>query len=873
MARSIVVRLDGYDRDAQRMIHGAQSLADERKHPEVDPLHLLHRLVERHEFTQAWIRRAGVDPLDLLLEAEARLRRFPKMNGALSYLSPRMHDLLGRAEGEAAREKAPLVSCVHLMLALAQESDGPTGEVWRSVGLSSTILREALRQEGGPKIQEGEAASKFEEKFGKDLVELARRGELEPVIGRDMELRRMLQVLARRSGNNPLLSGERGIGKTAIVRALAHRIAEGNVPASMAGKRLIFVELGVLFAGAKLRSEAEEKMRGLLSFAREAGDVIFVLPDLELLCGDRGQAGVAALLGSALGRGEVRVIGLATPDVTKRLADEAPALFRHFVVIGVEAPTVDEAVSIVRGLVHLYEAKHAVRIADSAIRAAVRLARRYVPSANLPEVALNLIDEAGARVRVELDGKPFELDALEHRLARLEAEIRSLSDDSDEESLRTKEVLVHKAEEVRLQVEALRRSWHLGAERSHEVKRLEQELEEARRQHDEALRAGDHARAGELFFGRIPVLERHLAELRAGLQHVPSRSERVTEADVADVISMWTGVPVSRLLQSEQERLLRMEEHLAERVVGQRHALEALARAIRRGRVGLRDPRRPIGSFLFLGPTGVGKTELAKALAEFLFDDEAALTRLDMSEFMEKHMVARLLGAPPGYVDSEAGGFLTEAVRRRPYSVLLFDEMEKAHPDVFNILLQVLDDGRLTDSRGQVAHFADTVIIMTSNVGSRAILERVLGEGQDKAFGPKELRSLVEPELHAHFRPEFLNRIDEILVFEPLGKKELRSILEIQLRNIRNMLAERGIGLELSDKAKERLVELGHDPAFGARPLRRALVKHIQDPLAEAILRKGSKAGELIFVDLDESGNFCFQSINRVNEAMVKPLS
>jgi ATP-dependent Clp protease ATP-binding subunit ClpB len=553
---------------------------------------------------------------------------------------------------------------------------------------------------------------------------------------------------------------------------------------------------------------------------------------------------------------------MARPNTVKRLADEEPSLSRRFVTIPVEPPTPDQAIAILRGIVHRYEAKHAVRIADAAIQAAVRLSRRYVPSANLPKVAIDLIDEAGARARVELDGKPEAVDRAERRLETLEAEIRSLSDDTDDESVRTREALEKEAAALRPEVEAQRIAWSGGAARLAEVKKLEAELLGLQKAYDEATAAGDHARAGELRFGAIPLLEKKLGERRAQLGSLELRGDRVTDADVADVIAAWTGVPVSRMLQAEQDRLLQMETHLTERVVGQESAVTAVSRAVRRGRVGLRDARRPIGSFLFLGPTGVGKTELAKALAEFLFDDDASLTRLDMSEFMEKHMVARLLGSPPGYVDSEEGGFLTEAVRRRPYSVVLFDEMEKAHPDVFNILLQVLDDGRLTDSRGQLAHFSDTVVIMTSNVGSGVILDHgFVDDDADEALrrsSRDELRGKLEGELRRHFRPEFLNRIDDVVIFEPLGKKQLRGIVDIQLRGLSRMLADRRITLEVTEAAKERLVELGHEPAFGARPLRRVILKNLQDPLAETILRGGHGPGDTVRVDVRDA-QFIFE--------------
>jgi len=874
MSRSLTIRLDAYDRDAQRTIHAAQALADERKHPEVEPVHILHRLLDRNDVAQALVRRLGIDPIDVVLEAEAVLRKLPKVDGVIAYFSPRLHELLARAEAEAARERGSLVTSTHLLVALTLETQGPVASILRGVGLTSNTLRDASRApadapmtKAAPVTPTTEARGKVDPiaEHGIDLVAKARAQLLDPVIGRDGEIRRMLQVLARRLENNPLLVGEPGIGRTSIVHGLAMRIASGDVPAVVAGKRLIWLELASVLAGARLKSEGEERVRSLLTAARDAGDVILVLPDLSSLAGDRAQPGLAALLGSALGRGELRAIGLATPGVVKQLADGEPTLSRRFVAIPIEAPSPDEAIAIVRGIVHRYEAKHAVRIADTAIQAAVRLSRRYVPSANLPKVAVDLIDESSARVRVELDGKPADVDARERKLETLDAQIRSLLDDTDEHSMRARAGLEEAANVLRPEVESQRASWSSASTRLAEVKGLEAQLLGLQNSYDEATQAGDHARAGELRFGAIPLLEKKLGELRTSLGDIKMRSDRVSDADVADVIAEWTGVPVSRMLASEQTRLLEMEQTLQARVVGQELAVSAVSKAVRRGRVGLRDARRPIGSFLFLGPTGVGKTELAKALAEFLFDDDASLTRLDMSEFMEKHMVARLLGSPPGYVDSEEGGFLTEAVRRRPYSVVLFDEMEKAHPDVFNILLQVLDDGRLTDSRGQVAHFADTVVIMTSNIGSHVILDHPFDENatpEQEKISSEVLRGKLERELRKSFRPEFLNRIDDVVIFDPLGKKELRGIVDIQLRGLSKMLSERSISLNVTDEAKTRLVDLGHEPAFGARPLRRVILRNLQDPLAETILRGGYANGDAIEVDVKD-GVFTFEKAAR----------
>jgi ATP-dependent Clp protease ATP-binding subunit ClpC len=729
--KQVTLRLDAYDADARRYVAGAQQLADDRRHPEVDPIHLWYELVDRSQATQAALRSSGVEPTDVLLEAELALRRLKASDSKTdAYLSSRFLELLSRAELEATRHGNAPVSVQDLLLACAQAPEGLVPRVLRSVGLSSAILREALA-DAEPVTKRGKTTRSAVlngvlEQYGRDLTRMAAAGEFDPFVGREDELRRMLQVLARREENNPLLVGDVGTGRTALVEALASRIAASDVPDMLADRRIIAIDSGALVAGTRLRGELEERMRSILDAVRDSGGrVILFLPNLATFLQTKGGAG--DMLANALSRGEVRALGRCTPDELREINDEASSLSRRFVPIQIEPPSPEEAVAILSGVKPRFEEAHGVRISDAAVEAAVRFARRYLAGRELPKSAIDLIDESAARVQLGLGG-------------------------------------------------------------------------------DES-------------------------------------GEVVGPEDVAEVVSLSTGVPAAKMMEEEAEKLLDMEARLRGRVVGQDHAVNALSKAVRRGRVGLRDPKRPIGSFLFLGPTGVGKTELAKALAEFLFDDEAAITRLDMSEFMEKHMVSRLLGAPPGYVDSEAGGFLTEAVRRRPYSVILFDEIEKAHPDVFNILLQVLEDGRLTDSRGRVAHFRDAVIIMTSNVGSELILDH---DGSND-----ELRQEIEERLHDYFRPEFLNRVDEVLIFDRLGRDELAAILEIQLRQLRGLLAPQGIALTLSESAKARLIELGYEPAFGARPLKRVLVRELQDPLAEALLRGKFTAGDTVNVDSD----------------------
>jgi ATP-dependent Clp protease ATP-binding subunit ClpB len=874
---SLTLRLEGYAPNARHMVQGAQQLADERKQSEVEPLHLLYRLLERDSVSQEGFRRAGVDPVDALVEAEAQLRRIRRSNGAVAYLSPRLLDLLGRAEAEAARQRGQHVDVTHLLLALAQEMTGPVRDVFRACGLSAPVLRATLSGEdirtqaatqtvgstpapASPRSNESDPL----EQFGRDLTRMAAQDRFDPTVGRDAEMRRILQVLARRRESNPLLVGEPGIGKHAIVHGLAARMAKGDVPKMLQGKRLLALDMSTLVAGAKLRGQLEERMRTLLDAIRDsAGQVILFLDELGSISGEGPKAGAGDLLAAALGRGELQVIGVATPDELRKAFDAEATLARRFVAIPVEPPTIDEAVAILRGVVGRFEIAHGVRVSDPAINAAVNFARRYVPGVLLPKSAIDLIDEGAARVRVEMDSVPAELDRLERRLEALSVQRKSLEDDTDADSLYTSERLAREATELGPKIEAMRAEWNKEHGEVAELRRIKEELNAAKREHEQARASDDSARAGELRFGAIPLLEKQLEEAEKKLADggVLLR-DTVMPEDIADVVAAWTGIPVSRMLEEETEKLLKMEDRLRERVIGQERAVIAVSKAVRRGRVGLRDPRKPIGSFLFLGPTGVGKTELAKALAEFLFDDEHSLTRLDMSEFMEKHMVSRLLGSPPGYVDSDEGGFLTEAVRRRPYSVVLFDEMEKAHQDVFNILLQVLDDGRLTDSRGRIAHFADTVIIMTSNVGGHAIL--------DHQGSPEELEEKVERELKKAFRPEFLNRIDDTVVFHQLTREHLRGIVEIQLRALGKLLAHRRIGIEVTDAAKDHLVELGYEPSFGARPLKRVILKNLQDPLAEVMLAGGYATGDTIRIDYNGS-KFEFEKKPEVKAAPAEP--
>jgi len=851
---AIIMQFGHYTSEAKRAIKEAERLAKSREHSEVEPEHLLFKLVEDHAPIQEAISRANLEANDVLVEVEVELRRLrSRSNRGAIYLSPRMNDLIGRAEGEAARERGTKVGVQHLMLACSQEP-GPLRMALRRAGLNAAVLRAALagfRAEKddsttptAPSKTESSSSSSGDplEKFGIDWTRKAAQGHFDPVVGRDAELRRVIQVLARRRENNPLLVGEAGIGKKSIVQALAMRIAKGDVPKMLQGKRIVSLDLAGLVAGAKLRGQLEERMRSVVDAIRDSGgETLLCVPSLRELLSSQ-TAGAANMLAGALQRQELRIIAAAEPGEARKAQEENAALFNRFVGIPVEAPTLDEAIAVMRGVVERFETAHGVRIADPALVSAAQFARRYVPEVQLPKSAIDIIDEAAARVRVEMESVPAELDSQTRRLEALEIQLRSLSDETDQNSKETHQKIADQVESLKPRVASMRAEWDAKLASTSELRSAKQELAAAQRELDAARGAGDHARAGELMLGTIPDLKAAVEKAEGALSESDHEliRDQVHSEDVADVVASWTGVPVSNMMEEETEKLLKMEDRLRDRVVGQDPALLAISKAVRRGRVGLRDPKRPIGSFLFLGPTGVGKTELAKALAEFLFDDEASLTRLDMSEFMEKHMVARLLGSPPGYVDSDQGGFLTEAVRQRPYSVVLFDEMEKAHPDVFNVLLQVLDDGRLTDSRGRLAHFSDTVVIMTSNVGSHLILDH---EGT-----PEELRAMVEEEMHRHYRPEFLNRIDDVVIFNQLGKEDLSGIADILLRKLGKLLGYRRIGLEVTDPAKAQLVELGYEPAFGARPLKRVILKELQDPLAEAMLRGGYQAGDTIVV-------------------------
>jgi ATP-dependent Clp protease ATP-binding subunit ClpB len=864
MAAEQTIHLDRYAPDAKALVAGAQSLADERKHAQVEPVHLLARAIERDRGVQEVFRRAGADPADVSVEAESALGRMNKTAAGLAYLSNAMLQLLARAEKEAG---TGTVEVEHLLNALSQEIRGAAAVVLQAFGLGPGSFRPhmaALRSvprevaqggvpaTGGGGLPGGAGGGELISRFTHDLVERARRGGFDPVIGRDLEVRRLLQILERRQKNHPLIVGEPGVGKTAIVGALAMRVAAGDVPESLAKLSIVELETGLLVAGAKLRGEIEERLRQVLAALKgSARDTLLCISGIDSLLG-QGAAGtgVGDLLKPLLARGEVRLLASTTIDGMKKMQERDPGLLRRFSVLTIEPPTVDQAIEILRGIASKYEAHHAVQIGEAAIVGAVRLAKRYLQDRALPDAAIDLLDETAARKRVEIDGVPANVDQAIRRLASLKAQTASLADDTDAMSVKTRERLERESRELEPAVSEMRAK--LDARRGAMAALASLRVEEARlvAQMEEARQAHDFARLGEVEHVQLPDVRRRLeaAQAAVGREASGGATNIVSDQDVAIVLGDWTGIPVSKMLEAESDKLLKMETRLAERVVGQNEAVRAVSRAVRRGRVGLRDPGKPIGSFLFLGPSGVGKTELAKALAEFLFDDEQSMTRLDMSEFMEKHMAQRLVGSPPGYVDSEEGGYLTEAVRRRPYSVLLFDEVEKAHIDVFNLLLQLLDDGRLTDGRGRTANFSNTVVIMTSNIGSKRLLETD-AKLWETAEGVDALRDVMQEELRAFLRPEFLNRIDDVILFRPLSKVDLRGIVDIQLRHLERLMADRELKMQLTDAAKDKLVELGYEPAFGARPLKRAILKKLQDPLAEEILRGGYAPGGVVRVD------------------------
>ena len=849
------MRIDKYTQKMQEALQAAQDLASQANDSEITNEHFLSALLDQGEgITRPLLEKIGANVDQLRERLRSDLERRPKIHGAASdlRLSNELRSVLDNAEKEMSKLKDEFTSAEHYLLALAG-ANAPAAKLLKESGVTRDKLMQGLQQvRGSQRVTDQNPEGKYQtlEKYGRDLTQLARRGKIDPVIGRDNEIRRIMQVLSRRTKNNPVLIGDPGVGKTAIVEGLARRIVSGDVPDSLKNKRIIAMDIGAMVAGAKFRGEFEDRLKAFLKEVTDSqGEIVLFIDELHTIVGAgaaEGSVDASNMLKPMLARGELRTIGATTIDEYRKYIEKDAALERRFQPVLVNEPTVEDTIAILRGLKERYEVHHGVRITDSAIVAAAVLPQRYITDRFLPDKAIDLIDEAASRLKIELDSMPTEIDVIERQVMQHEMERQALKKEKDPASKERLKKLERELAELKEKSNALKAEWQKEKAVIDEQRKWKEELDQLRTELERAQRRGDLGRASEIQYGRIPDLEKKLAAATAktakpGKDRPRLLREEVTEEDIAEVVSKWTGIPVSRLQEGEREKLVKLEEHLHLRVVGQDEAIKAVSNAVRRARAGLQDPNRPLGSFIFLGPTGVGKTELSRALAEFLFDDENAMIRIDMSEYMEKHTVARLIGAPPGYVGYEEGGQLSEAVRRKPYSVVLFDEIEKAHPDVFNVLLQVLDDGRITDGQGRTVDFKNTVIIMTSNIGSQYITEEESREAR---------RRLVMDALRAHFRPEFLNRVDEIIIFDRLTEDDLKKIVEIQLKRLSKRLEQQKITLKLSDSAKELLAREGYDPVYGARPLRRTIQKEILDPLSIDILEGKVREGQTVHVDV-----------------------
>jgi len=856
-------RLDKLTEKAQEALQQSQALAEKNQSQVVFPLHLLAALAEEKEgVVRPVLAKCGVQPDAIVAEAQRMLANLPRTAGMQPgmYLSQPLNEVLERAFDEAGRFKDEFISTEHLLLSLAEQRSDPAGQLLnRSGATHDTILKALVSVRGTQRVTDQNPESKYQalERYAHDLTESARQGKLDPVIGREDEIRRVMQVLSRRTKNNPVLIGEPGVGKTAIVEGLAQRIVRGDVPDQLKGKRLVGIDLGSMIAGTKFRGEFEDRLKAVVREIIESnGEIICFIDELHTLVGAgsaEGAIDAANLLKPALARGELRCIGATTLNEYKKHVEKDAALARRFQTVLVGEPSIDDTIAILRGLKEKFEIHHGVRIKDSAIIAAAVLSQRYIADRFLPDKAIDLIDEAGSALRLQIGSMPIEIDQLDRRMAHLEVERQALSKEKDTASMERLRHVESELEGIRGEAAGLKERWNREKGAINRVKELKEELENLRMDEEKARGAGDWEKAAQIRYGRLGQIEKDIQAAEQELESVKETAllkEEIDEDDIARIVAKWTGIPVTRMLEGEIQKLVQMPERLKDRVVGQDEAVRLVSNAILRNRAGLSDPNRPIGSFIFLGPTGVGKTELVRALAHYLFDDDKAMIRIDMSEYMEKHAVARMVGAPPGYVGYEEGGQLSEQVRRRPYSVVLFDEVEKAHPDVFNMLLQILDDGRMTDGQGRTVSFKNTVIVMTSNVGTGMVEKNTIGFsvlGKDK--GSDDRRKRLLEKLREQFRPEFLNRVDDIIVFNSLTKEHLELIVDIQLQIVRKMLKDRRIALEVTPAAKERLIADGYDPQYGARPMKRAIQRLIQDPLALKLLNGQFVEGDTVVVD------------------------